>query len=57
MSKMKVLDITHIPIREGSDIQSAMQATAHLMKKAPVFRIAYWGVQIEHNNVMELLVG
>jgi len=54
---MKVLDITHIPIREGSDIQSAMQATAHLMKKAPVFRIAYWGVQIEHNNVMELLVG
>jgi hypothetical protein len=34
-----------------------MQNTANLMKRAPGFRIAYWGVQIEHNDIMDLLVG
>ena len=54
---MTVLDITHIPIHKGADIGSAMQATANLMNKAPGFRIAYWGVQIENGDTMDLLVG
>jgi hypothetical protein len=58
MSQLKVIGITHIPIYfKGADIQAAIQKTANLMKSAPGFRIAYWGVQIEHNDTLDLLVG
>jgi hypothetical protein len=57
MSQTKVTDITHIPIYKGTDIQTAMQKTASLMKKAPGFKIAYWGVQVEHADSMDLIVG
>jgi hypothetical protein len=57
MSEGRVTEITHLPIQHGVDVDTTMQKISSLCANVPGMLSWYWGIQVEHPDMLDLVAG
>jgi len=53
----RVTEILHLPIRKDVDAEAVMRSMASVMEGVAGVINQYWGIQIEHDDILDIIVG